>query len=122
MFAHTDPLVLTPQEYTDLVRSPFVDETSGDPHQPVIVVEGSPGANVPLPGALPFVVLWVGDEFAAPGPDAADLVVGSEDVDDAVTRICQSPLASRTLAVLLRSIASVDVDAGLAIEDRKSVV
>jgi Enoyl-CoA hydratase/isomerase len=116
MFAHTDPLVLTPEEYTDLVRSPFVDETSGDPHHPVIIVEGSRDADLPLPGSLPLVVLWVGDEFAAPGPDAADVVVGVGDVDDAVARICRSPLASRTLAVLLRSIASVDVSAGLAIE------
>ncbi len=115
MIAHTDPLVLTPRSYADLVRSPFVDETAGDPHV-VIVVEGPPNSEIPSPGALPLVVVWVGAEFAGAGPGGADLVVGQSDVDDTVACIARAPLAARTLAVLLRSVASVDVDGGLAME------
>lgn len=116
MFAHNEPLALTPQEYTELVRSPFVDETAGDPVHAVVVVQGRDTAHLPLPGALPFVVLWVGDEFAGAGPAAADLVVPDRDVDDIVANIRRAPLAARTLAVLLRSVATVDVATGLAME------
>ena len=116
MFAHNEPLALTPQEYAELVRSPFVDETAGDPVHAVVVVQGPDTADLPLPGALPFVVLWVGDEFAGPGPAAADLVVPDREVDDIVANIRRAPLAARTLAVLLRSVATVDVATGLAME------
>ena len=116
MIAHTDPLVLTPRSYADLVRSPFVDETAGDPHHVVVVVEGAPDSEIPSPAALPLVVVWVGAEFAGAGPGGADLVVGENDVDDAVAGIARAPLAARTLAVLLRSVATVDVEAGLAME------
>lgn len=116
MFAHNDPLVLTAESYRDLVCSAFSDEVAGGAEHPVVVVDGPQDFAAPLPGSLPIVVLWVGEAFAGSGPAAADLVVGRNDVDDVVARIHRAPLASRTLAVLLRSIASVDVDSGLAIE------
>ena len=116
MIAHTNPLVLTPASYADLVRSPFVDETAGEPQYVVIVVEGPPDPAMPSPGALPLVVVWIGAEFAGAGPRAADLVVGEGDVDQVVAGITRTPLAARTLAVLLRSVATVDVEAGLAME------
>src|SRR5687768_1931389 len=116
MIAHTDPLVLTPTSYADLVRSPFADETAGEPQHVVIVVEGPPDPAMPSPGALPFVVVWIGAEFAGAGPRAADLVVGEGAVDQVVARITRTSLAARTLAVLLRSVATVDGRAGLAME------
>jgi 1,4-dihydroxy-2-naphthoyl-CoA synthase len=116
MFAHNGPLVLTPQAYADLVRSPFADEVAADAGHPVVVVEGAAQFEPPLPGSLPIVVLWVGTAFAAAGPAAADLVAGPNDVDGIVSHIGRHQLAARTLAVLLRSIGSVDVDAGLAME------
>jgi hypothetical protein len=116
MFAHNEPLALTPQEYAELVSSPFVDETAGDPQHAVVVVQGPNDPALPLPGSLPFVVLWVGDEFAGSGPAAADLVVSDDDVDDVVTNIHRAPLAARTLAVLLRSVTAVDLAGGLAME------
>jgi enoyl-CoA hydratase/carnithine racemase len=116
MIAHTHPLVLTPEAYADLIRSPFSDETAGDAHHPVIVLAGSPDSELPSPGALPFVVMWVGSEFAGAGPQAADLVVGADDVDEAVAAIARAPLAARALAVHLRTVATVDVESGLAME------
>jgi len=116
MFAHNDPLVLTPAAYADLVRSPFTDETAADPDQGVVVVEGPEQLELPLPGSLPLIVVWVGAQFAGAGPAAADLVVGPDDVDDIVAHIRRTPLAARTLAVLLRSMTGIDVEAGLAIE------
>ena len=116
MFAHNEPLALTPQEYAELVRSPFVDETAGNPDHAVVIVRGPNHSVLPLPRSLPFVVLWVGDEFAGLGPAAADLVVRDDEVDDIVAGIHRAPLAARTLAVLLRSIAAVDVAGGLAME------
>ena len=116
MFAHTEPLVLTPESYADLVRSPFADEVAGDPRYAVVVVEGPQHTELLAPRALPLVVLWVGSEFAGAGPGAADLVVGIDDLDDALARIAAAPLAARTLAVLLRATAAVDVESGLAIE------
>jgi hypothetical protein len=116
MIAHSDPLVLSPESYADLVRSPYVDELAGDPRCSVIVVEGPPASEIPPPGALPCVVVWVGAEFAGAGPRDADLVVGDGDVDDAVAQIGRAPLAARALAVLLRTVAVADVEAGLAME------
>jgi len=115
MFAHNDPLVLTPAAYADLVRSPFADETAADT-DPVVVVEGPEQLELPLPGSLPLIVLWLGAHFADAGPAAADLVVGPDDVDDIVAHIRRTPLAARTLAVLLRSMTGIDVEAGLAME------
>ena len=114
--ADIEPQVLTPEAYTDLVRSPFVDEIAGDPRRPVLVVEGRPDAPLPSPGALPVVVIWVGSGFGASGPAAADLVVGGDDLDAVLTTIASAPMAARTLAVLLRGLPGVDVDAGLSME------
>jgi hypothetical protein len=116
MFAHDDPLVLTPQAYADLVRSPFADETAADDDHPVVVVEGPEHSELPSPGSLPLIVMWVGAEFAGAGPAAADLVVAGDDVDAILAHIRRTPLAARTLALLLRSISHVDVEAGLALE------
>ena len=114
--ADIEPQVLTPEAYTDLVRSPFVDEIAGDPRRPVLVVEGRPDAPLPSPGALPVVVIWVGSGFGASGPAAADLVVGGDDLDVVLTNIASAPMAARTLAVLLRGLPGIDVDAGLSME------
>lgn len=63
-----------------------------------------------------MVVAWVGDALGGPGPDAADLVVGPDDVEALAASVARHPLAATTLAVHLRSIGALDVEPGLAAE------
>lgn len=76
------------------------------------------GAQRPLasPGALPVVVCWLGDEFGGTGPEAADMVLSVDDVDEATEIVMACPMAAATMAVLLRRPSPVDVESGLAAE------
>lgn len=111
--AHLD---LTPQEYRSLIESPFVDERIGGRSGVAAVVVRGRVDDLAAPGSLPVVVMWVGSEFGGDGPSSADVVVSEADVDELLGRIEAAPLAARSLAVLLRSLDGVTVDAGLAME------
>jgi enoyl-CoA hydratase/carnithine racemase len=60
--------------------------------------------------------MWVGAEFGGDGPCGADLVVSEADVAELLGRIAAAPIAARSLAMLLRSLDGVSVDAGLTME------
>ena len=117
LIVHID---LTAHEYSSFIGSPFVDERldARDGVAVVVVHGGIHGApdELPTPGSLPVVVMWVGSEFGGEGPQHADLVVSEDDVDQVLDRIRAAPLAARSLAVLLRALAGSTVSAGLAME------
>jgi hypothetical protein len=77
-------------------------------------VSGPPQRIAP-PGSAPVVVVVV-CEADVPGPPEADLVITHEEVPMVLQRIAAAPIASATLAVLLRGIESMSVDNGLAAE------
>jgi hypothetical protein len=114
--ADIDAMILTPEEYRELVSSPFADDVVACPECPALIVDGPADPRMPAPGSLPIVVIWLGEGFGASGPTQADLVLGPDDVDNVIARIRVAPLASRTAAVLLRGMSGIDVDAGLAME------
>jgi hypothetical protein len=96
-----DHLELSPDDYGDFVRSPFVHEQlAGDGRIAVVLVRGGLSGLI-SPGSLPTVVVWVGDEFGGDGPMNADAVVGESDVDELLGSIARSPMAAATLALLL---------------------
>ncbi|MDA3039725.1 MAG: enoyl-CoA hydratase/isomerase family protein [Actinomycetota bacterium] len=66
--------------------------------------------------SLPVVVGWIGDRLGAPAPMFADRAVGADDIDRLTMTIARNPVASTSLAVLLRSIEYLPVDLGLAAE------
>lgn len=110
---------LDPSEYARWIRSPYADElVAGADAISLVLVDGDPPARseVPAPGALPVVVAWLGDVTGAPGPDAADLVVGADEVARLVEVVAGHPLAATALAVHLRSVADLPLEAGLAAE------
>lgn len=111
-----EPLDLDPDSYDALIASAFFDEVLADPDRlPLIIVRGA-APTLRAPGSLPVVVCYVGDEFGASGPSAADLVVGPADVDLLVERVRTAPIAASALAVLLRSAPGTDVEHALASE------
>jgi enoyl-CoA hydratase/carnithine racemase len=107
-------LVLSPSEFNSLRRSPYADEFAGDDPLSLVLVRGD--GDLEPAGSLPVVVCAIGGGFGGVGPRHADLVVGTDDVDDIITQVARSPLAAATLAVLLRSLERAEVDAGLAQE------
>lgn len=108
--------MLTPEALAERLGSPYADELTVGSVHPVVLVDGAFDTALPAPGSLPVVVIWIGSSFGAPGPAAADLVVGADDVDDLVASIALAPFASATLAVLLRALPSVDLETGLGLE------
>lgn len=108
-------LTLSPGEYDEFVRSPFADEAVGGAGGITsIVIPGSP-ASITTPGSLPVVVIALRTD-GRKGPAEADLVVDEADLESATRSIAASPLAATSLAVLLRSMPTHDVEAGLAAE------
>lgn len=109
-------LTLTPSEYDDLIRSPFVDDVIGGPDGVhLLLVEGR-ATEIAAPGALPVVVAWIGDTLGGIGPSAADVVIGGDDVDDLTDAVTTAPISARSLAMLLRALPEVSVAHGLMIE------
>lgn len=98
---------VAPAELSELLASPFVDEWVAE--HALALVRGRVPDGVRL-GSLPLVVAAL-----EPGP-AADLVVDERDVDDLAGAVTAAPIAARSLAVLLRAVEQVDVEAGLALE------
>lgn len=101
---------LTPAEYADFVRSPFIDdELVGDDAIRLVVIRGVAN-NLPSPGSLPVVV-------ASLSPlDIADLVVDDDQLARLISSVGHSPIAAISLTVLLRDIGHVNIEAGLAME------
>jgi hypothetical protein len=76
------------------------------------------GEQHPLtpPGAKPVVVAWVGSQTGGDGPDEADLVIARDEIATLATAVDAAPLAARTLAVLLRAIATLPLDTEQGVE------
>lgn len=111
----TTHLTLSPAEYDDFVRSAFVDEALGLPDGVAAVIVDGRADSIVAPRSLPFVLIALGDERGADGPDGADLVVTPDDLDEILIAVRNNPIAATSLAVHLRGIGS-DVDMGLAAE------
>ncbi|MDO8389725.1 MAG: enoyl-CoA hydratase/isomerase family protein [Actinomycetota bacterium] len=107
-------LILTPQEYDEFVRSPFADEAVGGPDGVTsVVVTGR--TTTASPGALPVVVIALAPEHES-SPAHADVVVNEAELATVSATIAAAPLAATSIAVLLRSMPTTDVEAGLAAE------
>jgi hypothetical protein len=105
-------LTLTSHEYDEFVRSPFADEAVGGADGVTSVVVDGPPSDLLAPGALPVVVIAIGGTA-----DHADVVITDDgDLARITTAIAAAPIAATSLAVLLRSAAALDVEAGLAAE------
>lgn len=107
---------LTGRDYAAFVTGLFVDDDlAGDDAVRVVVVDSADPA-LPEPGSLPFVVAALAERFGDPGPEWADLVVAEADVADLEQRIESNPMACAALAVHMRAVVSLAVEAGLAAE------
>ncbi len=106
--------LLSPDEYEALVRGPYVGERLAE-RSPLVVVDAG-ARSLSAPGALPVVVCALGDALGASGPDAVDLVVDEAHLDTVARRVGGNPVASVSLAVLLRSSPVLSVDLALAAE------
>lgn len=107
---------MSTDEYESIVADPSAAERfAGTDAVHLLVVDGDP-ARLPEPGSLPVVVCSIGDRFGGPGPAGADLVVADADVGALTESIQRSPLASVSLALLLRASDRVDIDRALALE------
>jgi enoyl-CoA hydratase/carnithine racemase len=108
---------ITGEQYRTLIHDPFVDEQL-DVDGLVVVVVDSHDVTLPLPGALPLVVLALDDHSGGVGPMWADATVTVDDAVRLVERIRATPLAATTLAVHLRAIEHLvgEVDLALALE------
>jgi hypothetical protein len=113
-------LELTPDDYEDFIRSPFVDERlAGDHPVSIVLVCGEPAntsIGISSPGSLPVVVAWIGTEFGGHGPANADVVIDRSGAGELTSAVERSPIAAATLAVLLRSQTTLSVHGGLAAE------
>lgn len=98
-----------------MLRHPDAGTRLVDDDVRLILVDGSED-ELPGPGSLPVVVGWIGDRLGSPAPMFADLAVGADDVDRLTMTVARNPVASTSLAVLLRSIEYLPVDLGLAAE------
>jgi enoyl-CoA hydratase/carnithine racemase len=108
---------MSTDEYNTLISSPFADEVIGGADGiDAVVLEGRSDDEVRDPGMLPLVVAWVGDELGASGPSYVDVVVGPNELDRFETCVARSPIAARTLCVLLRAVDDATVEHALAME------
>ena len=109
---------MTTAAYHDLVVAPDAgDWFAGDDPAALVLVDGPPPTASPL--GLPAVFCWVGDRLGGDGDGVAetiDVIVGPDDVDALRATVANAPLASVTLALLLRSIRRLDVETGLVAE------
>lgn len=110
-------LELSASEYNDFITSPWVHESvAGTDRITTLLVSGAAETALASPGSLPVVVCWLGDEFGGDGPELADLVIGRADMAELAATVDSNPLASTTLAVLLRSSVDSSVESALAQE------
>lgn len=109
-----DAVHLSPDEYESYLHDPFVGERL-TARSPLLVVEG-PYGRLATPGSLPVIVCAIGDELGGTGPDNADLVVDTAHLDTLIDRVAGNPVAATSLAVLLRTSASLPVELALGAE------
>jgi enoyl-CoA hydratase/carnithine racemase len=103
---------MSSREAADLLRSPYADDVIAEGVDAVVVPAEATG--LPTPGALPIVLIGVGDQ--ADGSGAFDLVVPKARLEAVLAAIEANPIASTSLAVLLRATATLSVENGLAAE------
>ncbi len=108
-------LSVTSDEYASFLTNPFVAERLLDDGVALLIVHDA-SHELPPPGSWPVVVAAVGPRLGSPGPSAADLVVSEAELDRVSSIVADHPIAATSLAVLLRSIPALSVDAGLAAE------
>jgi enoyl-CoA hydratase len=103
-------------ELSDIVSSPYADEFVASGTDAVILADGG-SLDAARLGSLPFVVIGVRRDPTAT-VDGADVVVDHDDplLDAVLASIERHPIASTSLAVLLRSSQSRSVEDGLAAE------
>ena len=115
---------MSPRDLVELLRSPYVDDELADGLHAVVVPADRATADVLAetavePGSLPVVLIGIGaatDRSAWPA--VFDVVLTQDDLslDSIVATIESNPIASTSLAVLLRGIGRLSVDHGLAAE------
>jgi enoyl-CoA hydratase/carnithine racemase len=113
---------MSPRELVELLRSPYVDDQLAEGLCAVVVPADDVACEVLAesePGALPVVIIGVGS-VADPQawPDVFDVVLTEDDqnLDAVLATIEANPIASASLAVLLRGTTALSVDHGLAAE------
>ena len=113
---------MSPRELVELLRSPYVDDQLADGLCAVVVPADDAASEVLAgtePGSLPVVIIGV-DATADPRawPDVFDVVLAEHDqnLEAILATIEANPIASASLAVLLRGTSALSVDHGLAAE------
>lgn len=115
---------MSPRDLVELLRSPYVDDELADGLHAIVVPADQVAADVlaesaPDPGSLPVVIIGVGaaaDRDAWPAVFDVVLTESDPQLDSIVATIEANPIASTSLAVLLRGIDKLSVDHGLAAE------
>lgn len=112
---------MTPRELVELLQSPYADDRLADGLCAVVVPRNDDTSDELAgiePGSVPLVIIGVGASAGTDtGPDVFDVVLPDDsDLDAILASIEGNPIASRSLAVLLRGSASLSVDHALAAE------
>lgn len=108
-------LHLDAKSYRAFLDDPYVGERAAADALTLVIVHATE-ADLPRPGILPIVVAAVGSRLGAPGPDGADVVVSERELDHLIETVERFPVASTSLAILLRYIESLSPEAGIAAE------
>lgn len=108
-------LTLTPAEFTDACRDPFLPERLADDSIALVVIDG-PEVPVSEPGSLPVVLAYLGDTFAGDGPENVDLTVDADHLAHLTGLVSANPSAAISLVVLLRTVGMLRVDLALGAE------
>jgi enoyl-CoA hydratase/carnithine racemase len=113
---------LSDSALADVLTTPLGPQDLADPGELTVVVATADGTRLPPEaaaalGSIPCVVLGLGHDPAAP-PEHVDLVVeaGVATIDDVLATAARNPIATATLALLLRGTAGRDLAAGLVAE------
>jgi len=113
---------MSPRELVELLRSPYVDDQLADGLCAVVVPADDAASEVLAgtePGSLPVVIIGVdATADARAWPDVFDVVLAEHDQNlrAILATIEANPIASASLAVLLRGTSALSVDHGLAAE------
>ena len=115
---------MSPRDLVELLRSPYVDEELADGLHAVVDPADQAATGVFTeaavdPGSLPVVIIGIGAAGdRTTWASVFDVVLTEDDLslDSIVATIESNPIASTSLAVLLRGIGGISVDHGLAAE------
>lgn len=113
--SHIVAVSLSLGEYADTVGTTAVDELVARdvPVRLVLIDDCPPDGVIEVPSTLPLIVAVLGRESAAHGPMGADVVVDEVDASDLIDVVERTPVAAVSFALLLRSNAKIDSEAGL---------